>query len=861
MSVALPVHARRASVERATRASGVAWKLARRELRRRPWRTVLVALLIAIPVGGMQVASTLLANEHHSAHEAWTARHGHADAVVQHDRLTDAARERLRAALPLGSSMEAATSAWTRVRTAEGRRDYTTLRTWVSADDLRDRVFMRRGRLPLNPDEAVLTRDVAERLGVDVGAVLRLVKPVEMTWKVVGTGDRRNVAADTGIQLGPGATMPTLRGSTTKLLIRVPGHVLTDRDREALIAASDAPAVEVAPWANRTSQVTEAEPESPSWREAGELGWTWLIGAIALLVLGIVIVGAFSASSRRQLVTLGQLGASGAPPPLLRRTMVLHGVGVGLVGAVLGSAFAAATLLGGREVIEELTGRQYRPYRVNLPGLIVPTLLGVLTAAAAASIPAKSVSRLPVLVSLAGRRPLTPVPRRIVVLGLTSCAVGTAFLGLAVAARRSGGSDGGLFTAVAVVGAATLLLGVCAVTPATVGAVFGRLGRVRGVRLAARSLARNRTRTSAAVSAVCATCALALVAASAMRSHSFPAFIDGRDDEVRVEAERVVEPVDSPEAGAADSTATAAPTGLLARLVALIPGSRELRLTRLASSAATIHAEGQSTGIESLLVADDVLLDAYPLTAEARAILQSDGAVIVAPISKVGVVRLGDESRTESGPAVRVVVTDAQARPHGPSLLVTPQTARSLRLPVDPVPSVVLRAPHPLTPIELLDIEDEVEDSRVAGPEMVWTRGPLRSSGTAGMPLEEILAGVALLITLAVIGGFMALSSAESRDERALLSVSGASPRTLWAMNGWSGVLIAVLGAAMAVPAGLVPLRVVSAAIGRRPFPLPWAALALLVAAVPAIIGVVTAALTAASLRLRPARPSTLLDE
>ena len=57
-------------------------RLARREVCRRPGRTALVALLVAIPVAGMAIAVTLIRTEAETPAEDWQQEYGQADAVA-----------------------------------------------------------------------------------------------------------------------------------------------------------------------------------------------------------------------------------------------------------------------------------------------------------------------------------------------------------------------------------------------------------------------------------------------------------------------------------------------------------------------------------------------------------------------------------------------------------------------------------------------------------------------------------------------------------------------------------------------------------------------------------------------------------
>src|SRR3954468_14486563 len=57
-------------------------RLARREVRRRPGRTFLVMLLVAVPVFGMTVITVLVRTDNDSAAEIWAREFGHADLVT-----------------------------------------------------------------------------------------------------------------------------------------------------------------------------------------------------------------------------------------------------------------------------------------------------------------------------------------------------------------------------------------------------------------------------------------------------------------------------------------------------------------------------------------------------------------------------------------------------------------------------------------------------------------------------------------------------------------------------------------------------------------------------------------------------------
>ena len=122
-------------------------------------------------------------------------------------------------------------------------------------------------------------------------------------------------------------------------------------------------------------------------------------------------------------------------------------------------------------------------------------------------------------------------------------------------------------------------------------------------------------------------------------------------------------------------------------------------------------------------------------------------------------------------------------------------------------------------------------------------------------PALRVLLAIFTVLTVAVVLTVNALGRAEARDDLAVLELLGASPRTHRALAAASAWLLTELGALVGALAGLSPLLIER--LNRwqwAPFPMdvPWATLALVVLAVPAVAAGV-AALAAG----RPARYPT----
>src|SRR5690606_26189988 len=106
------------------------------------------------------------------------------------------------------------------------------------------------------------------------------------------------------------------------------------------------------------------------------------------------------------------------------------------------------------------------------------------------------------------------------------------------------------------------------------------------------------------------------------------------------------------------------------------------------------------------------------------------------------------------------------------------------------------------------------------------------TSGPSPFQLELALTGLALVFCLFVVGTSLALAAAESKDERDVLTVAGAPPRTLARMAGARAWLLAGLGGLLAVPVGFLPVVVFTRTITdewSQPYPLIFPARTVLV--------------------------------
>ena len=95
----------------------LAFRLARREVRRRPGRTLLVTLLVALPVAGMVVALVLFETDRRTPAERWRLDHGAADAVLPS---VEGGAASVAEELPDGARVVLHRWGWAHLRTAGG---------------------------------------------------------------------------------------------------------------------------------------------------------------------------------------------------------------------------------------------------------------------------------------------------------------------------------------------------------------------------------------------------------------------------------------------------------------------------------------------------------------------------------------------------------------------------------------------------------------------------------------------------------------------------------------------------------------------------------------------------------------------
>lgn len=244
-----------------------------------------------------------------------------------------------------------------------------------------------------------------------------------------------------------------------------------------------------------------------------------LIGALALLEVGLLAGAAFAVGAKQQVRELALLAASGAEVPTVRAVVAAQGLWLGglavLTGAGAGLGAAAAVVHWVR------SSGSARLAGVHFDALLTPLAMAMGLAACilAALAPANSIARQAVLGALKSGRAPAATGRRATVTGTIVLVAGS---GLLVAGWLLGQSTKdpdrkaeqlGLVTTLLIGGAVLVVIALVLLTGWLVVRLTGRMqGLSLSLRMAARDSARNRGRTVPAVAAVLAAATLASAA-------------------------------------------------------------------------------------------------------------------------------------------------------------------------------------------------------------------------------------------------------------------------------------------------------------------------------------------------------------
>lgn len=524
-----------------------ALRIARRDGLRSPGRSLLIALMIAIPVSGAAFIDVVLRTvdvrgperiplELGSAADARVLPQPQGEAILQAPDGTFGYQPSGAAGsvpmttepvpatdplplLPRGSRAITDQVAEVQVRTTDGLAR-SRFRELDVADPIAAGLFTTEsGRAPQAEDEVAVTGSLLEVLGLAVGDRLEVTNPAR-GFAIVGTVRPASDADGTEVAVGlPGALLDApgqddlSASQPVSYLVDTPApvtwqQVLAFNDRG--VAVFSRAVVEDPPPDAEVPLLADPSFAGGGGLDAATLVAGVLVVGLAVFEVALLAGSAFAVGARRQSRSLGLLAATGGTRGQVRSVVMFQGLVLGVVGGLTGVLLGTGV---GSLAVYVLSTR----FDVYLPSpdlrpleLLALTAVGVLTGLLAAVLPARGAARQDVVAALSGRRGVIRTRRRLPVVGLVLAGVGAgAAVGGGALALAQGGTDGGdtralaLAAALILGGAVLSQVGLIVSTPAIIGGA-ARLGRFLPLppRLALRDAARHRNRSTPAVAAV-----------------------------------------------------------------------------------------------------------------------------------------------------------------------------------------------------------------------------------------------------------------------------------------------------------------------------------------------------------------------
>lgn len=607
------------------------------------------------------------------------------------------------------------------------------------------------------------------------------------------------------------------------------------------------------------------------------------LGGAMLLIITTLLVGpAFAVSAARQRRTLALAASNGASTAVLRRTVLASALVLGATSAVMGTVLGVAlTPL----VIRGLN--RWADYRVDvaldipwglLAGIALCAIASTLTAAL---VPARGLGRLDIVGVMRGQAVSPPPSRVVLAVGVVLTAVGalvvlgsTGVAGLPSVTRLLGVQTGADYAVT--LGAVVLIVGSLFLVPVALSGV-GRLGRhlPTTLRMAARDLARHRSRSAPSIAAVLAAVAglsfgltgLASDTEQARRTHT-PVALPGEavvrawgGEPITADALRAAAPglvvTENVAAGSVDPMngydpmptepyrlefVTIVPPGCTAARTISDPqweaaeNARWLAAEEAGTTDSFVYCKAPcvagsafyaGSGSTLLLPAEEIVRRLGLDATQAEAVRA--GAVISRTLAPSSV--SGDEVRMARG----TFVTDPNATgPIDPQVQVTQEAT----LPVIQLPdstrtegsmlgaSLMLASDSPVTTGWPTRPESFTVRDGAGAPVTDETLERLREvlgdefdvSAERGFTRDDrtvvaALLGVFALLILVITLTSTALTVAEQQSDQATLAALGATRGTRRLMAGAAAFLLAAVGCVLGVAVGLVPGIAISRAL------------------------------------------------
>ena len=342
------------------------------------------------------------------------------------------------------------------------------------------------GAYPATASQVAVTSGVASSFNLRIGS----------SWTVNGV--TRKV---TGIVQNPESLLD-------EFALVIPGQV-TNPDNVTVLF--DAPGMSASSLSTQTMNVTTAQTVANT-NEVNPETISIAAAVLGMLLIALVGVGGFTVLAQRRLRAIGMLAAQGATQRHIRLVVRANGAATGIVGAIAGAVLGFLAWLAYRPQAENSAHHVMGVFQLPWTVIGISMALAIIATYFAASRPAKTIAKVPVVAALAGRPP-APKKTRHLAIPIGICFLVGAFLLLGAAGATAGSGGGqGNGTLELAVGFITLTVAIVLLAPAllSVVAAAGRRSPV-AIRLALRDLARYRARSGPALAAISLSTLIAVI--------------------------------------------------------------------------------------------------------------------------------------------------------------------------------------------------------------------------------------------------------------------------------------------------------------------------------------------------------------
>ncbi|HEY8080472.1 MAG TPA: FtsX-like permease family protein, partial [Acidimicrobiales bacterium] len=537
-------------------------------------------------------------------------------------------------------------------------------------------------------------------------------------------------------------------------------------------------------------------------------------GTFGMLFIGLIAVAGFTVMGQRRQRAVGILDALGAAESKVRLVLLVNGFVIGFIGMVVGGIVGLGAWWLYAPHQQASLGHVVDPASIPWWLVVTALLLAPFTATLAARRPAKALSKMPAVVALSGRPNEPQASRRNALIGVSVLGAGVIIVFAGGNGARGGGG-----------GALPLLVGIVA---SCVGLylvaqwVVAQLGRVASraplaARIALRDLARYRSRSGAALGAICLAIvmtAVVVIAATARYSNPFDYVGPNLASNVVLiypplaSGTTVIQPCPQGEcrhqAQGPTPQAANAEAAKVARAIAVATGaSSVLELETTNANPENISGGRGFNG--AVYVATPALLAHYGIAAsavDANALVLSarptlphaSGLAIVysAPTNKGF-----DQGQTGPCPPGYCVPDPVvQAMPQlpagtsAPNTVFTMRAVRLLHLQLQPAIWLVT-TPAPLTSLQ-----------KQSARTIAASAGASIETASSFASLNEVLGWsilLGILVALGVLAMTVGLIRAETSGELRVLTAAGASRRTRRALTSVTAAALGFVGAVLGV--------------------------------------------------------------